>query len=62
MVKTWWAPWLRNNDTKEMTKKLNLISSSKSLNPDMLESYLNWKLNLLISMGLEDALWEWWVT
>ena len=39
-----------------MARKLNLIPSSKSLNLDMLESYLNGELNLLIYMGLEEAL------
>ena len=27
----------------------------------MLESYLNWESILLISMGLEEALWKLWV-
>ena len=40
-------------DTKYMTRKLNLIPSSKSLNLDRLESYINGESNLLTSMGLE---------
>ena len=46
----------------EMDKSQSLICSTNLLSFDMLESYINWESILLISMGLEEALWEWRVT